>query len=179
MNHRLSSHASRIAMVTALILLLSTSAIVMLSAGGGATRMYAPVEPTAALSPDEQAYVAFVSPRLEELVDVTSAVTVLVQERSRNVVALNSQGVRIEELSSEIKDFGDQHGVPARFKQVDIAIRNGMELANGAIENARKALLRFRFDAIPKLIPEFAAGRDKLTSALADLKKLTDDSSNP
>ena len=179
MNHSLTSRASRLPMLTALILLLATSVIVILSAGGGATRVYAPVQPTAALSPDERAYVEFVSPRLEELVDETSAVTVLVQERSRNVVALNSRGVRISELSSEIKDFGDQQGVPGRFMQVDISIRDGLTLANGAIDNARKALLRFRFDSIPKLIPEFAAGRDKLTSALVELKQLSDDSTNP
>ncbi|MGI8404466.1 MAG: hypothetical protein ACR2OE_06830, partial [Thermomicrobiales bacterium] len=136
-------------------------------------------QPKLTLTPDETSYVEFVSPRLEELVDETSAVTVLVQERSRNVVALNSRGVRISELSSEIESFGDQHGVPTRFKQVDISIRDGLALANRAINNAHKALLRFRFDSIPTLIPEFAAGRDKLTSALADLKKLTDDSTNP
>lgn len=179
MNHLLTSHASRLQMLTALILLFSTSVIVILSAGGGATRVYAPVQPKLTLTPEETSYVQFVSPRLEELVDETSAVTVLVQERSRNVVALNSRGVRISELSSEIESFGDQHGVPTRFKQVDISIRDGLALANGAINNAHKALLRFRFDSIPTLIPEFAAGRDKLTSALADFKKLTDDSTNP
>lgn len=179
MNHSLTSRASHLRTFTALILLFSTSAIVILSAGGGATRVYAPVQPKVALSPEETSYVEYVSPRLEELVDQTSAVTVLVQERSRNVVALNSRGVRISELSSEIESFGEQHGVPTRFKQVDISIRDGLALANGAIDNARKALLRFRFDSIPTLIPEFAAGRDKLTSALADFKKLSDDSTNP
>lgn len=174
MNYSLTSRASRIPMLTALILLLSTSIIFILSAGGGATRVYEPVQPAAALSPAEQAYVEFISPRLEELVDQTSAVTVLVGARSRNIVALNTRGVRISDLSTEIKEFGDQQGVPTRFKQVDISIRDGLALANGAIDNARKALLRFRFDSIPALIPQFAAGRDKLTSALADLKMLSD-----
>ncbi len=174
-----SSRGSPSRALAVVVLLMVLGALVILITGGGETRLQTPVSPAASLGADERGYVEFVFPRLEELVDETTAVTALVRDRSRNVLELNRRGNRISILASEITTFGDEHGIPKRYAVVDANIREGMTAANGTITKARRALVRFQFDSIPALVPEFAAGRDKLSSALADLKREIDDQATP
>ncbi len=172
------SRQSRFLFGAAVFLLTMTGALAILAAGGGATHVYIPVTPASGLRADEREYVEFVTPRLQELVVETSAVTVLVQNRSRNVLALNSHGTRITQLATDIRNFGDLHGVPARFAAVDHDIRGGLTLVTGTIAQARDALFRFQFDPIPNLIPQFAAGRDKLVRAFDELAMSSTPASN-
>jgi len=169
-----ASRESPVRKIAVVVLLILLGAFVMLITGGGATQFYAPVLPGTSMSPDDRVYVEFVYPRLAELVDETTVVTALVREKSRNVLELNRRGNRITDLASEITVFGNKHDIPKRFALVDGDIRDGMTLETGAIDKARQALVRFRFDSISVLVPEFASGRDKLSGALADLNKAID-----
>lgn len=155
-----------------LVLLFGIGAAGIVVAGGGATRIYDPLPANALLSPEEDAYVAYVGPRLQELVDEMTQVTALVRQRSRNVIKLNTHGVRITTLAAEIQDYGEQHGVPSRFAMVDASIRDGCHLATNSIEEARQTFVTFDFSAIPALIPQFAEGSQELTAALAELRDL-------
>lgn len=155
-----------------LLLLLGIGAAGIIVAGGGATRIYDPLPANATLSADEDAYVAYVGPRLQELVDEMTQVTTLVRQRSRNIIKLNTHGVRITTLAAEIQDYGDQYGVPRRFATVDASIRDGCKLATDSIQEARDTLITFDFSAIPALIPKFTRGSQELTAALTELRDL-------
>jgi hypothetical protein len=159
--------------------LLLVGAVGISLAGAGETRTYAPLAVTGSLTADERAYVDYVSPRLQELVDEMTAVTTLVNERSRNIISLNSHGNKIALISKEITEWGNEHGVPARFAEIDAQIRTGSKIATGTMDRARKALLTLNFSSIPELIPQFDEGRAELTAALAAMKSSTSvDSAN-
>lgn len=118
-----------------------------------------------ALSVDEATYYEYVTPRLDRLVVETDTVSALVKDRSRNVVSLSVHGNRIEELAGEIVAYGTTYGVPERFAATHERIVAGTARVTSAMAEARAALQRFDFSAVPDLIPRFDGGATMLRQA--------------
>lgn len=173
MNYPRSTRFPPFSRSVVILALIALGAVGISLAGAGQTRTYAPLALSGTFTPAETAYLDYVSPRLEELVDEMTAVTALVNAKSRNVIALNSHGNRIEAISGEITDWGDRNGIPPRFAPIDAQIRHGSEIALDTMSRARKALLTLDFAAIPNLIPEFDEGGADLNAALSAMRAQT------
>lgn len=131
----------------------------------------APIAPRA-FTVDEATYYEYVAPRLDRLVMEMDRVLALVEDRSRNVISLSAHGTRIAKLAGEIEAFGRAHPVPPRFLTIHDRILEGADLATTTIAEARKALQRFDFSAIPDLIPRFEQGVHLLHQASDELAAL-------
>lgn len=110
---------------------------------------------TASLSVDEATYYRFVAPRLNRLVVEVDRTAVMVDDKSRDIMALTVSGSRIEALADEIVQFGEHNGVPERFGHVHQHIRESTGIITDAFDEARSALSRFDFSAMTGLVQQF------------------------
>lgn len=107
------------------------------------------------LSESESAYYEYVAPRLDRLVTEVDDVVVMVEGKSRDILALTISGSRIEELSSDIARYGEEHGVPERFRTVHDTIVEATETATYTFDQAQESLRSFNFSRMPGLVDEF------------------------
>ena len=152
-----------LAAATAIFTVLSSSTVVIWPAA----------DAPGAFSVDEATYYEYVAPRLDRLVREIDRATALVEERSRNIVALSTHGARIEELARQIEAYGRTHPVPPRFATVHEHILEGTGIATATIAEARNAFQRLDFSAIPALIPRFRHGANLLHEAADTLASMT------
>ncbi len=68
--------------------------------------------PSTSLAVDEETYYRFVAPRLDRMVVEVDGVAEMVNDKSRDIIALTISANRIETLSEAIVEFGEQNGVP-------------------------------------------------------------------
>lgn len=130
------------------------------------------------LSASETAYYEYVAPRLDRLVTEVDDVVVMVEGKSRDILALTISGSRIEELSNEIIEFGETNGVPDRFLGVHDTILDATETATYTFDQARESLRSFDFSRMTGLVTEFQNAADGLHRAQQDMENLaagTDD----
>lgn len=107
------------------------------------------------LTSAEQAYLAFMAPRLDRLIVETTSVSSLVDERSRNIIALRGHGNRITVLTTDIIGWDDDKEVPAEFVPSHELLLTTAGQLNALIDEAEGALLRFDFAGIGDMIPRF------------------------
>ncbi len=117
------------------------------------------------LSDDESAYYEYVAPRLDRLVSEVDDVVVMVDGKSRDIIALSVSGARIEELAGEITVYGEEHGVPERFTDIHARILDATDTATYTFAQARQALRSFDFSGMTGLVAEFQAAADGLHRA--------------
>lgn len=129
------------------------------------------VDPAAgSLSVDETAYYEYVAPRMDALIEEVDIVTPMVEGKSRDILALSRGGAQIETLTSEIRQWGEDHGVPDRFANVHRMILTGSDTITGAFDQAREVLRTFRFSEMRELVPDFRNAADQLRVARDELK---------
>lgn len=122
-------------------------------------------DPAAELTAEEGAYTRFVVPRLDRLIEEGAAVSSLVADRSRNLIALNAHANRIDSLTRDIRDWPADYPVPPRFQDAhDTLVRAGLTI-NGVIDDAEGMLTTLDFGGMSDLIPRF-------DSALAQLREV-------
>lgn len=114
-----------------------------------------PVSRELSLTPAEQAYLAFMAPRLDRLIDETTSVSSLVDERSRNIIALRGHGNRIAALTTDIIGWDDDKEVPAAFLASHELLLTTAGQLDALIDEAEGALLRLDFAHIGDMIPRF------------------------
>lgn len=124
------------------------------------------------LTVDEQAYYEYVAPRLNALVEEVSATREMVEGKSRDILALTRSGTVIETLTSEIRAYGDEHGVPDRFADVHTRILAASDTVTSAFDAARTALRTFNFSGMSDLVTEFGAAADEFTASQQELESL-------
>lgn len=107
------------------------------------------------LTATEQAYVEFMVPRLDRLIDEATAVSSLVDERSRNIFALRGYGNRITALTTDILEWDDGNEVPETFLSSHGSLLRTTEELQALIGEAQTALLRFDFAGVGDMIPRF------------------------
>lgn len=103
----------------------------------------------------ERAYLNFMVPRLDRLIQEGTAVSTLVDERSRDVLALSRHGNRISALTSDILEWDSANAVPARFRSAHSSLIASAEDLETLIVEARRALLTFDFSDMSTLAPRF------------------------
>lgn len=117
------------------------------------------------LTEEESAYYEYVVPRLDRLVTEVDDVVEMVDEKSRDIIALTISGSRIEELTGEIVAFGESQGVPDRFADIHETILEATDTATYTFDQARKALRSFDFSRMTGLVAEFKAAASGLHEA--------------
>lgn len=124
------------------------------------------------LSLDEEAYYEFVAPRLDRLVVEVGATREMVETKSRDIVALTRAGSTIDTLSGEIRTYGEEHGVPAKFAQVHTRILSASDTVTHTFDEARTALRTFNFSGMSELVVGFTAASDEFITCQTDLAAL-------
>lgn len=124
------------------------------------------------LSLDEQAYYEYVAPRLDALVEEVGATRDMVESKSRDILALTRAGTVIDTLTSEIRTYGEEQGVPARFTDVHERILLASDTVIATFDEARNALRTFNFSGMSALVDGFGYAADEFVAAQADLHAL-------
>lgn len=127
--------------------------------------------PPPGLSADEQAFYAFVAPRLARISAESEELVDLAEERSRNLLELQTRGERIDEGAQEIDDYVSAHGVPDRFAAAHHQYRQGIAGIRAGMEEARTGFLRFDWDRVAAAVDRFTEGADDLAAALEALHR--------
>ena len=122
--------------------------------------------------PDRLAFREFMEPRLLVLLDTAETVESMVQEQSRNVVALRAEAGRIESLVNEIDEYLADLEITTSVAGIIEQYRQGSELILMSIDGAWSALRSFDFSMLPELIPLFSEGTDHLERAIGMLVEL-------
>lgn len=130
------------------------------------------VTASAGMSPEETAYYEYVAPRLDRLVTEMDDVVVMVEAKSRDILALTVSGNRIDTLTEEITAFGEENGVPAQFQDVHGRILDATGTATATFDEARNALRTFDFSGMSGLVDGFTAAADELHAAQDELGRL-------
>ena len=121
-------------------------------------------------STDAGDFRAFMEPRLAILLESARTVEEMVQERSRNILALRAESQRIESIVAEIDAYLESREIPEWGDPVVHHFRTGSDLVLQAIEAAYDALSSFDFSAMPSMIPVFSEGTTEIDAALRTLR---------
>jgi phage replication-related protein YjqB (UPF0714/DUF867 family) len=127
------------------------------------------VSSAAGLTEEENAYYEYVAPRLDRLVVEVDDVVVMVENKSRDILALTISGNRIETLTSEITEFGDSNGVPERFQGIHERIVSATDTTTYTFDQAREALKSFDFSQMSGLVIGFQNAADELHDAQQEM----------
>ena len=119
----------------------------------------------AALSPEEQAYYAYVAPRMHEAGAQARELARLGDARSRNIFDLQAHAGRLADLASEIDAFDAANGIPAVFTPAHEAYLEGIRLANRAIDEAERAVLSADWERLGRVVAIFVAGAEEIEIA--------------
>jgi hypothetical protein len=145
--------------VLALLLVLTTIGVAL-----------APLGSPAVGDEDTGEFRAFMEPRLVALHESASAVNGMVQEKSRNILALRAESNRIEALTDEIDAWLAEHAVPAWGEPIVRDYREGAARIDTAITAAYEAIGSFDFSKMADMVPVFDAGTNLLQRALDTLR---------
>lgn len=122
--------------------------------------------------PDRLAFREFMEPRLRVLLEAAETVESMVQDRSRNVVALRAEASRIESLVNEIDEYLVNLEIADSMTGVIQQYHLGSELILTSVDGAWSALRSFDFSMLPELIPLFSQGTDHIENAIGMLVEL-------
>jgi len=126
------------------------------------------------LTIDEEAYYEYVAPRLDQVVTEVNATRVMVETKSRDIMALTRAGTVIETLTTEIRDYGINHGVPEKFADVHAKILKASATVNSTFDAARTALRTFNFSGMADLVVGFTTAADEFNTCSKELHALVD-----
>lgn len=156
---------SRSPYITLAVLLLLLVTVVGVTVSTASHIDLQPVTRASGLTDEESKYYEYVAPRLDRLVSEVDDVVVMVDGKSRDIVALSVSGARIEQLADEIMTYGNDHGVPHRFADIHLRILDATGKATHTFGQARQALRSFDFSGMTELVNEFQAVADGLHEA--------------
>jgi hypothetical protein len=124
------------------------------------------------LTTDEQAYYAYVAPRLRELAAQARELARLGEEKSRDIFEIRARGERLDDLIDEIAAYGRDHGIPPRFSGPAAGFAEGARLVRQAMNESQAGFTRFDWDRVAAAVPVFLDGADRLDAAAAELEAL-------
>lgn len=171
MNPTTSRRSSRSAAFFILLTLFLISALGVVASTASVVELGDAVA-TTGLSDEETAYYEYVAPRLDRLVTEVDDVVVMVEGKSRDILALTISGSRIEALSDEIVRYGEEHGVPERFEDVHASILQATETATYTFDQARESLRTFNFSRMTGLVEDFRNAANGLRDADAAMSAI-------
>ncbi len=107
------------------------------------------------LTEEERTYLLYMLPRLNLLIEEGAVVTALVDQRSRDVIALTRHGNRMTAVASDIIEWESHSEIPGHFLASHRALVTAASELRLLIGDAGGALLRFDFSGVADLIPQF------------------------
>lgn len=124
------------------------------------------------LTIDEEAYYEYVSPRLDRLVSEVNLTREMVETKSRDIVALTRAGNVIDTLTTEIRTYGEENGVPPRFASFHERMMDASDTVTHTFDEARTALRTFNFSSMSDLVVGFTTAADEFSACQSDLQVL-------
>lgn len=106
-------------------------------------------------------------PRLDRLIQESTAVSNLVDGRSRDVLALSRHGSRITGLTNAIAQWDSSNQVPGRFRSAHASLLASADELETLIGEARRSLMSFDFSKMRDLVPRF----DKATATIQAVRE--------
>lgn len=124
------------------------------------------------LTNEESAYYKYVAPRLDRLVTEVDDVVVMVEGKSRDILALSISGNRIEMLTEQISKYGESSGVPESFVSVHDLILSATDTTTYTFQQAREALRSFNFSSMSSLVTDFQSAANELHDAQSEMQAI-------
>lgn len=155
--------------LASLFVMMAMGVVWMTYATASVPQLSEPPSLSTTTSEPDRGYIDYVTPRLDALIEETDAVATLVEERSRNILALQRHANRIEALVDDLTQYSDQHTVPRRFESIHEDILSGGTEVETIIQNARGAMVRFDFTSLPTLLDRFERASELLVEAREQL----------
>jgi len=121
--------------------------------------------PQVALSGPDAAFFEYMAPRLDALLADARRLSVLGEERSRNVIAIRSGQQNVNDLLEDLDGHGTREPIPTRFRpfwnsyvEAGAALRDGMDGAGAAFR-------QFDWKMMERSLVRFDAGIQTLAEA--------------
>jgi hypothetical protein len=114
---------------------------------------------------------AFMQPRLTALLASSEKVDSMVNERSRNILALRAESERMTTLVEEIDAYLSVNQVPSWAGPLIEDYRSGSDRVITAIDAANEAIRSFDFSRLTEMVPLFGEGTDLIERALRTLEE--------
>ncbi len=130
-----------------------------------------PVVATTGMSLEEQAFYDFVAPRMLSVTAEAKVLAELGQEKSRNVLELQTRGNRIDKYTSEIDGYIASHSVPTRFTKSMSLFYQGVGQLKSAMANSKKGMVTFDWDLVAQQIAVFDQGASKVKTATGQIQQ--------
>jgi hypothetical protein len=124
------------------------------------------------LSKREQAFYDEVVPRMLKVTAEAQVLDKLGQEKSRNVLELQTRGNRIDSETAAINAFIAQNSVPQRFQPAMATFEQGVSDLNSAMSNSKKGMVAFNWDLVAQQIAVFDQGAAKVKAATDQIQKV-------
>lgn len=127
------------------------------------------VDADAALGADEVRFYRLAAPILRAAAGEARALTILGQERSRNLFAIRAGQGRLHEHLATLDAHLAEAQVPGRFASVVELYRTGAADVRTSMRRAEAAFLRFDWDEVSAATELMAEGTAQLEAAVAEL----------
>ncbi len=137
---------------------------------GGEPDAGTPPPAAADFTEEERTFYAYVGPRLRDLAAEAQAAEELGRNKSRNLLAFQRHGRRIDDLGDEIDDYLEEHPTPARFASAMALYERGIAATRHAMDHAQSGFLTLNWDRVATAIPIMGNGARDLADALAMLE---------
>jgi hypothetical protein len=124
-----------------------------------------PPPPALGLPPEDQAFYAYVGPRLRDLAAESERLAELGREKSRNLIELQRRGDRVTELGKQIDAYASAHPVPASFANAYTRYQAGIAAVRRAMDQTRAAFARFDWNRVAQAVTIMERGASNLSTA--------------
>lgn len=131
-----------------------------------------PVNGNQALSDSEQAFYDEVVPRMLKVSAEAQVLDKLGQEKSRNVLELQTRGNRVDSEAAAIDAYIAKNSVPQRFQPAMITFEQGVNELKSAMSNSKKGMVTFNWDLVAQQISVFDQGAAKVKTATDQIQAL-------
>jgi hypothetical protein len=123
------------------------------------------------MTSEEQAFYDFVVPRMLSVSAEAQVLAKLGQEKSRNVLELQTRGNRMDDYTKQINNYVGMHPVPARFKPSMTLFYQGVGELKSAMTNSKKGMVTFDWNLVAQQVDVFDQGAAKVKTATDQIQR--------
>ena len=124
-----------------------------------------PVVASNGMTVEEQAFYDYVVPRMLSVSAEAQVLAKLGQEKSRNIMELQTRGNRLDDYTAEIEEYIGLHTVPARFTSNMSLFFQGVGDLKSAMANSKNGMVSFNWNLVAQQIEVFDRGAANVKSA--------------
>src|SRR5262245_42655377 len=114
-----------------------------------------PVDVSLALTHGEQAFYHAIVPRMLKVSAEAQVLNKMGQEKSRNVLELQTRGNRIDAETAAINAYIAKNSVPPRFQNAMSTFEQGVSDLKSAMSNSKKGMVTFNWNLVAQQVAVF------------------------